>query len=150
MIFFGISHWFKISRFVFIFRHIAGTAGKSLISESFEFQFFSNFKEGIHIFLVNFCFSKVEKVQDGQQVLLMEPSEVDQWARMFDSLKHLIKEWTGGCQDNLVCLHLMTILTCQGHISELFLIFQTAKGTVDIFFEVIPLHPKLFRHCKSR
>ena len=43
------------------------------------------------------------------------------------SLKHLLKEWTGGSKDPLVCLHLLTILTGQGHISKLLVLSAVSK-----------------------
>ena len=63
---------------------------------------------------------------------------------MLVSLKYLLKEWTGGCQDHLVRLHLLTILTGQGYISKLFVISKAPKGTVGVLFEVIPLQTKFF------
>ena len=45
-----------------------------------------------------------------------------------------------------MCLHLLTILTSQGHISKLSVISETAKCTVDILLEVIPLKTEFFRH----
>ena len=55
-------------------------------------------------------------------------------------LKYVLKEWTGGCQDDFMRLYLLTILTCQGHISKFLVTPETPKSNVDVFFEVIPLH----------
>ena len=62
------------------------------------------------------------------------------------SLKYCIKEWTGGSQDHLVCFHLLTILTGQGHISKVIVLSQVSKGNFDVVLEVVPLEAKFFRH----
>ena len=60
------------------------------------------------------------------------------------SLQNFFEEWTGRGQDDLVSLHLLTILTGQGHISEVLVLPQLTKGRSNVFFEVIPLETKLF------
>ena len=79
--FLGIVNWFWISTLFFFFNQITG----SLASQSFEFEFLSNCKEGIQIFLVNICLTKVEEVKDGQKVLRVKRPEVDQcgWGCLF-------------------------------------------------------------------
>ena len=66
---------------------------------------------------------------------------------MLNLLEKDLEEWTGRSQDHLVCFHLVTILTDQGHIRELFVISETSKCSIDIFFKVIPLQTQLFGHC---
>ena len=48
----------------------------------------------------------------------------------------VLKEWTGGCQDHLVSFHLLTILTCQSHISKVIVFSQVSKSNFDVVLEV--------------
>ena len=57
------------------------------------------------------------------------------------------EEWTRGCQNYLMNFHLLTILTGQGHISEVSISSETSKSCDNIFFKVIPLEAQGFRHC---
>ena len=41
-------------------------------------------------------------------------------------------------------LHLLIVLTGEGHISEVFLLPELAEGGRNIIFEIIPLEMKLF------
>ena len=66
-----------------------------------------------------------------------------QWVGVFASSKQLLKEWTGSCQDHLMCFHLLTILTGQSHISKVIVLSQVSKSTFDVVLEVIPLEAKL-------
>ena len=61
-------------------------------------------------------------------------------------VEEVLKERTGCCQDHLVGLYLLTILTSQGHISELFVLSQISKCRIDILLKIVPLQTKLFRH----
>ena len=135
--------WFRINTTFFFFNHITG----SLASESLQFKLFSNCKEGVQVFLENICLAKLEEVKDGQKILRLNPFQVDQWMRMFVSPKYFLKERTGGSQDNLMSLQLLTIFTGQGYVSEIFVISEPSKCKVYICFEIIPLQTKLFRHC---
>ena len=69
---------------------------------------------------------------------------------MFVSLQQFLEEWTWSSQDHLVCSQLLTILTDQSHISEVFVFFQISEGKCYIFLEVIPLETKLFWHVPWR
>ena len=59
-------------------------------------------------------------------------------------LEDVEEEGAGGYEDDLVSLHLLTILTGQGHISELLVLSQISKGRADILSEVVPLQTQLF------
>ena len=54
------------------------------------------------------------------------------------------EEGAGGYEDDLVGLHLLTILTGQGHISELIIKPQISKGGADIRLKIVPLNTQLF------
>ena len=69
---------------------------------------------------------------------------------MFAVSKYLLKERTWRSQDKFVCLHLLAILTCQGHISEILVISQASKSTIGILLEVIPLQTEFFWHHNKR
>ena len=58
--------------------------------------------------------------------------------------KQLLEEGTGSSQDHLVCFQLLTILTGQGDISEVFVFSQISKRDFYIFLEVVPLEAQLF------
>ena len=62
--------------------------------------------------------------------------------------QHLFEEGTGCCQDHLMGLHLVTILTGQSHISKVKVLPQIPKGFVNIGIKVIPLEAKLLWHVK--
>ena len=80
------------------------------------------------------------------EIVCLHPSHVDQWVRMLVSSKQRLEGGTGGCQDHLVSLHLLTILTGKGDIGKVVVFSQVPKGIYDILFEVIPLEAKFFRH----
>ena len=65
---------------------------------------------------------------------------------VFVSFQDVHEEWTWCCQDNLVCLHLIAILTGQGHISEVFVPSQLSKGETQVLLEVVPLQTKFVFH----
>ena len=50
-----------------------------------------------------------------------------------DEYVALLQEWTGGIQDDLVSLHLLGILMCQGHIRKLLVISELSR--IRIFIE---------------
>ena len=58
---------------------------------------------------------------------------------MLVASKHILEEGTGGSQDHLVRLHLLTILTGQGHISHVSVLPQLSNGRRNVIFEIIPL-----------
>ena len=66
----------------------------------------------------------VEEVNHGNQVFSFHTLHVDQGVGMFVPLQNIEKEWTRGDENHLVCLHLLTILTSQGHICEVFVLSQ--------------------------
>ena len=59
----------------------------------------------------------------------------------------LLEEGTWRGQNHLVCLHLLTIFTDQGDISEALVRSQVSKGGADVILEVIPLKTQLFWCC---
>ena len=61
-------------------------------------------------------------------------------------IEEVLKERTGCCQDNLVSLYLLAILTSQGHICEIDVLSKISEGCVDTGLEVVPFQTKLFRH----
>ena len=63
---------------------------------------------------------------------------------MFAFLENFLQEWTRRSQDDFVRLHLLTILTHQSYIREIFVILQFLKSRIHILFELIPLHNVLF------
>ena len=71
--FFDLFHWFGNFRFFLLGQQIR----ESLVREPFQFQFLSNCKEGVHVFLTNICFTKVEEVKNRYQVFWLKPLEVD-------------------------------------------------------------------------
>ena len=83
-----------------------------LVRQTLQPNLPSNGKERIQILLENICLSKVEEIKDGQEVLWLKSSEVDQWMRVFALLEYFLKERTWSSQDELMCLHLLAILTC--------------------------------------
>ena len=64
--------------------------------------------------------------------------------RMLVLLQKVEEEWAGSNENHLVRLHLLTILTGQGHISEMFVLSQISKGGFNIFLEIVPLEAQLF------
>ena len=78
--------------------------------------------------------------EDGQQV---EAHKVI-LAASSPFFQKLLEERTGCCQDHLVCLHLLAIITGQGHISEVIVLSQVPKSTFDDVLKVIPLEAKFF------
>ena len=63
---------------------------------------------------------------------------------MFVPLQDAQKERTRGDKNYLVDLHLLTILTGQGHISKLIVLSQVSNSQSDIAFEIVPLQTMLF------
>ena len=61
--------------------------------------------------------------------------------RKINGREYIRKDWAGCSQDHLVCFNLLTILTCQGHISKVIVISQPTKSRKDI-----PLQTKFLRH----
>ena len=57
--------------------------------------------------------------------------------------KQLLEEGTGTSQDQLVCFHLLTILTGQSHITEVIALSQASNDTFDVFLEIVPLEAEL-------
>ena len=53
------------------------------------------------------------------------------------------EEGAGGDEDQLVGVHLLTILAGQGHISEVFVLLQFLKRRFDVVMEIIPLQAQL-------
>ena len=65
------------------------------------------------------------------------------------SLQQVLEEGAGCCQDHLVCLHLMAILTDQGHISKVVLFPKTFKSCNSVFFEIITFDFEILGHSAS-
>ena len=65
-------------------------------------------------------------------------------------LQDLHEERTRSRKYYLVCLHLLPILTGQGHISEVFVFSRLFERGSRIFFEVIPLKTKLLHDIHSK
>ena len=68
-------------------------------SEAGQFDFLSDSEE------------RIEEVKNGTKVFCLKSSQVDQWMRMFALLENFLKKRTWCSQDDVVCLHLLTILT---------------------------------------
>ena len=95
----------------------------------------------VQVLIVNIGLPQVEKIKDGLHVFGLGTFEIDQWVWMFVLLKDFLKERTGGSEDQLVCLHLLTIFTHQGHICKVFVSSEPPESGANIGFEVLPLHP---------
>ena len=68
--------------------------------------------------LINICYTKVQEVFHGSQIIRLQPSHINQWMTVFVPHKNWLEKWAGGCQDHFVGFNLMTIPTGQGHINK--------------------------------
>ena len=109
----------------------------------------SKSKKRLKVGLENICLAEVEKVNNGRQIFRFQTSHVYQRVGMSILLQKLHEKWTRSCKDDLVPLHLSSIFTHQGHISEVFVIPQFPKRRCDIIFKVIPLETKLLWNVHS-
>ena len=64
-------------------------------------------------------------------------------------LAHFLKKWTWRGHDAFVSLHMLTILTYEGDIREIFVVSQIPKHRTAIILEVIPLHTKFVWHFRE-
>ena len=92
----------------------------------------------VKIFLVNICFSLIKKSTMAFRFSGLTTSSTDQWS-MFVPLQNVPKERTQSNKNHLVSLYLLTILTGQGHISELLVLPQVSKCQAGVFSEAVPL-----------
>ena len=53
-------------------------------------------------------------------------------------LQDLLEEGGAGGDDDLVRLHLL-VLACQGHVVEIWIIFEVSESVSDVLVEIIPL-----------
>ena len=106
--------------------------------KNLQLQLLSKSKERLQIFLTKICFSVIEKVNNGRQVLREHSPHVNQGICVFVALKQAFKEGTGCCQDHFVNFYLMPIFTGQGDISEVRIFPETSKGRVDMPLEIVP------------
>ena len=97
------------------------TLFRQVLRQTHQLKFFGNCKEGVEIFVEDFCLSMIEKVDDGWKVTRFYPPHINQRMGMFVFGKECFKEWTWGGQDHLVNLNLVTILVNQVHISKIFI-----------------------------
>ena len=97
------------------------------------------------------CFSVVEEVKYGQNVIWFHTSHVDKRMGMFICLEKILKEGTWCSKNDLVVFHLKAILAGQGHISKVIVLPEGCKGRADILLEVIPLQAELLWdvHCST-
>ena len=66
---------------------------------------------------------------------------------MLISLQQVLEEGAGCCQDHLVYLNLLAILTDQSHISKVPFLPETFKGDTGVFFEIVTFDEELPCHC---
>ena len=85
-------------------------------------------RKKVKIFLVYFCLSMIEEFHHGHQVVRPHIPHIDQGMGMFVPLQDVHKKGTRSNRNHLVSLQLMTILSSQGHISELLVLSQVSKG----------------------
>ena len=71
----------------------------------------------------------IEEVHHGHQVFRTKTPHVDQRMRMLVPLQDVLEERTRGNKNHLVSLHLLAILTGQGHISKVVVLFQISKNS---------------------
>ena len=77
----------------------------------------------------------IEEFNHCHQVVRPHTPHIDQGMGMFVPLQDVHKERTRSNKNHLVSLHLLTILTGQGHISEFIVLSQVSKDKA----EVVPL-----------
>ena len=75
---------------------------------------------------------------------MLQAPHINQRMRMFVPLEQVQKEWAGCDENHFMSVHLLTILTGQGHISEDSVIFEVSESRADIDLEIIPLQTQLF------
>ena len=66
--------------------------------------------------------------------------------RMLVPPQKIHEEGAGRCQDYLVSLNLLTILTGKGDINKVVVFSQVLTRSYNIFPEVVPFEAKFFRH----
>ena len=64
------------------------------------------------------------------------------------TLQYIGEEWAQGANNSLVSFDLLTILTCQGHISKPHVGPQLFKFKIHLLLKVIPLHAYLAVHVQ--
>ena len=120
-------------------------AAASLIalSETLDLELLCHGEEGVELFLGHVHLAVVHEVEDGQEVGVLHPPQVEEGVGVGVPLQNGPEEGRAGREDHLVGLDLL-IVTCQGHIEEVFVFSQLSESSANICLEVVPPQTKLF------
>jgi hypothetical protein len=87
----------------------------------------------------------IHKVQDGLQVCILDPLEVEEGVLVGVAAQNVAEEGGAGGQNDLVGLQLLLIITAQSYVEKIFVIPELAECHTNITFKVVPSQAKLFR-----
>ena len=111
-------------------------------SEPFQFQLFCKKQKPLQIFLMNVHLPIIYEVNHGGELAGLQAPHVEERVLvLLGSLQQPLEEWAARGKDHLVALKL-TILTCQGHISKVFVPSQLPEWSPDILLKIVPFQAK--------
>ena len=127
---------------------VAGTAFRvvPITSQAFHLQLLTKSKEVVEICLGHIDLSIIYKVQHCFQVSELDSFHVDERMTVLNIFQNFLEE-VGACsQDHLVSFNLL-IRTGEGHVREVFVLFQITESAADIGFKVVPSQAELLSGC---
>jgi len=121
-----------------------GVTGGIVLGESFHAEIFSNGQEAVELLLGDVDLSHVHEVEHTEQLLVLDPLQVEEGVLVGVAPEHVPEEWGACGQDDLVSLDL-GIITGESHIKEVFFLPQFTEGNTDISLEIIPAETEFLR-----
>ena len=125
----------------------SGTRSSVLISrgQSLDGEILRGGQEGVEVVLGYADLTVVHEVEDGDQLGVLDPLQVEQRPLVPVHLEHPPEEGRAGGQDDLVRPHLPVVLRGQGHVEEVRVLPQLGEGRGDVGLEVVPPQAELVR-----
>ena len=122
------------------------TLSVGALGQALHLQLLSNGEETVEIILGHIDLPLVHEVQHSDELqsfgreylnttvpylTVLNTFQVQQRMMVWISLENISEEWAAGGHYNLVSLYL-AVITCKGHVKEVFLVSQVSKGAAHI------------------
>ena len=116
------------------------------LSEAFDLELLGRQEEGAEVLLGHVDLPVVDEAEDGLQVGLPDPLEVDHGVLVREPPQEVSEELAGGGEDDPVDLDLLLlpVATGQGQVQQLPAVPQVPHGRAQVGVQLVPTQTELF------
>ena len=101
------------------------------MGQTLDFEIFSHSQESVELLLSHVDFSLIHEVEDTDELLVLDPLEVEQGVLVWIAPQHISEEGGAGGEDHFVGVHL-GIVTSKRHVEKVFLFPEISEGGAHV------------------